>query len=66
MLNEDLLQCLRCPIDGQALKLSEDGLWLVHVQGLRRYPVSNGIAMLLAEHAQPLIAASADAEPSHG
>lgn len=50
----DWVKILRCPIDGQPLVLSEDGAWLVNEVGQHRYPIDGGIAMLLAEHAQPL------------
>lgn len=53
-MNKAFADILRCPIDGQPLQPSEDGAWLVNVQGGRRYPVDNGIAMLLAAEAQSI------------
>lgn len=53
-MTEDFAKLLRCPIDGQPLVLSEDGLYLENRAGGRRYPISGGIAMLLGKHAENL------------
>lgn len=53
-LNPELVALLRCPIDGGALRLSEDGAWLLHASAARRYPITDGIARLLPEDAQAL------------
>lgn len=57
MLDSNLVALLRCPIDGGALRLSSDGLWLIHTQAGRRYPIEGGIAMLLPEQAQSFVQA---------
>lgn len=51
-MTEDFAKLLRCPIDGQPLVLSEDGLYLENRAGGRRYPISGGIAMLIGEQAE--------------
>lgn len=45
-----IIDCLRCPVDGQ--RLHEADGWLLTADGARRYPVEGGIAVLLAEKAQ--------------
>lgn len=62
----DWAKLLCCPIDRQPLVLSEDGAWLENCTGGRRYPIENGIAMLLPEHAVPLTGTLPDAETHHG
>lgn len=54
MITAEFAKLLSCPIDGQPLALSDDGLYLVTSQGNRRYPIENDIAMLLAEYAEEL------------
>lgn len=44
---ERLLPLLRCPASGSALSLADDG-WLVNADGSRRYPIIDGIPVLLA------------------
>lgn len=51
-MKADMVNLLRCPIDGSALSLSADGAWLISAH--RRYPMINGIAMLLPEQALAL------------
>jgi uncharacterized protein len=49
ILDEETLSILRCPVTRSKLKL-EDGFLVGEVGGLR-YPVRNGIPVLLAEEA---------------
>ncbi|MGN6507156.1 MAG: Trm112 family protein [Tepidisphaeraceae bacterium] len=49
-LDAQLLQMLRCPIT--LSKLTVDGDWLVTEVGGLRYPVRNGIPVMLPEEAQ--------------
>lgn len=53
-MTADFAKLLRCPIDGQDLTLSEDGRYLINRAGGRRYPITDGIAMLLGENAESL------------
>ena len=48
----ELLPILRCPVSGQPLSLSTDGL-LVRADGKTGYPIENGIPILLPDHAIP-------------
>ena len=50
MIMSAIIDLLRCPLDGQALR--KQGDWLVTADGKRRYPVVDGIAQLLPEKAQ--------------
>lgn len=54
MMKPDIINILRCPIDGGELRLSADGAWLIQASARRRYPIVNGIAMLVPEQAQAL------------
>lgn len=49
-LPDDLLEILRCPLTRSRLRL-ESG-WLVAEQGGLRYPIRNGIPVLLIEEAK--------------
>jgi len=49
VLDEETLSILRCPVTRSKLKL-ENGFLIAEVGGLR-YPVRNGIPVLLAEEA---------------
>ncbi|SUO95115.1 Trm112 family protein [Suttonella ornithocola] len=53
-MNKDMISLLRCPIDGQPLSLSTDEKWLENKAANRRYPIDNGIFMLLADDAQSI------------
>ena len=56
-MNNAIVALLRCPITGQPLTFHDDGGQQPYLQtrdGSYRYPVENGIAMLLAEDAQKL------------
>lgn len=59
-MSPDVLALLRCPKTGSALRLSEDGHYLVG--DCWRYKIENDIALLLPEHALPLAEAEAEAE----
>ena len=63
MMDNNLLALLRCPIDGNPLELSDDGAYLINQAAQRRYPIENGIAMLLPEHAQNSASLPAPDEP---
>lgn len=52
MLANNFTELLCCPIDGQPLIQSEDGKWLTTQDGMRSYPIEDGIAHLLVEYAQ--------------
>jgi uncharacterized protein len=48
-MNPDLLHVLRCPLTHSPLK--QDGQFLVAQQGGLRYPIRDGIPVLLVEEA---------------
>ncbi len=54
MINQDLVKRLQCPISGKALTLSQDGSFLLSEAAACRFPIKNGIALLLPDYAQPL------------
>ena len=49
-LDEEIVEILRCPVTGSRLRL-ESG-WLVGETGGLRYPIREGIPVLLAEEAK--------------
>ncbi|MCC6579171.1 MAG: Trm112 family protein [Phycisphaeraceae bacterium] len=49
MLDADLLSILVCPVTRSALK--QEGDWLVGTVGGLRYPIRDGIPVLLADEA---------------
>jgi uncharacterized protein YbaR (Trm112 family) len=49
-LDEQILEILRCPVTGSRLRL-ESG-WLIGETGGLRYPIREGIPVLLAEEAK--------------
>jgi uncharacterized protein len=49
ILPDDFLALLRCPVTGSRLRL--DGPWLVAEIGGLRYPIREGIPVLLADEA---------------
>lgn len=52
-MNKSIIATLRCPISGQPLSFHDgDQPYLQTADGQYRYPVENGIAMLLPEDAQ--------------
>ena len=55
-LDPAFVQILRCPASGAALV--QDGDWLYTVEGepARRYPIRDGIAVLLVDEAEPVSA----------
>lgn len=62
-MNKSIIATLRCPISGQALSFHDgDQPYLETVDGQYRYPVENGIAMLLPEDAQKTDHALAESE----
>lgn len=50
VLDADTISILRCPVTGSPLRL-EDGFLVAEVGGLR-YPVRDGVPVLLAEEAR--------------
>lgn len=61
MIDQNMVALLRCPLSGQPLKRSADGQFLYCQDDSYRYPVKDGIAMLLAEHAEALTPATGQA-----
>jgi uncharacterized protein YbaR (Trm112 family) len=51
MIDAKLLEILACPACKTAVKLEET--WLVCAQCSRRYPIRDGIPVMLVEEAQP-------------
>lgn len=52
MISKDLLDVLACPKCKQRLDLSEDGRWLVCQADRLRYPIVDGIPVMLVEEAE--------------
>jgi len=50
MIDSDLLDIMACPVTGD--KLQQQGDWLVNTKWGLRYPVRNGIPIMLPEQAQ--------------
>jgi len=50
MIDSDLLDIMVCPVTGD--KLQQQGDWLVNTKWGLRYPVRNGIPIMLPEQAQ--------------
>lgn len=48
-VSQELLDILVCPEDKGPLKLSEDGKWLINPRNGYRYPIRNGIPVMLIE-----------------
>ncbi|UJF24308.1 hypothetical protein L0B52_08220 [Suttonella sp. R2A3] len=54
-MNKQLLATLRCPITGQSLvQRDAEPDFLYTADGAYRYPLENGIALLLAEYGEAL------------
>lgn len=54
-MNEKLLQTIACPITHQKLEWDKDNQRLISRSAKLAYPIQNGIPVLLADQAQPLI-----------
>lgn len=54
-MNEKLLQTIACPITHQKLEWDKDNQRLISRSAKLAYPIHNGIPVLLADQAQPLI-----------
>lgn len=52
MISKDLLEVLACPNCKQHVQLSEDGRWLVCEAERLRYPIVDGIPVMLVEEAE--------------
>lgn len=48
-VSPELLATLVCPLDRGPLKLSSDGKWLVNPRNGYRYPIRNGVPVMLIE-----------------
>jgi uncharacterized protein len=53
MISADLLEVLACPKCKQKVEVSEDGSALLCENDRLRYPVVDGIPVMLVEEAQP-------------
>lgn len=54
MISKDLLEILVCPKCHTSVELSKDGQWLICPVCKVRYPIEDGIPVMLIEEAQPL------------
>jgi uncharacterized protein YbaR (Trm112 family) len=52
VISKDLLEVLACPKCKQRLQLSEDGGWLICLADRLRYPIVDGIPVMLVEEAE--------------
>jgi uncharacterized protein YbaR (Trm112 family) len=52
VISKDLLDVLACPRCKQRLELSEDGSWLICQSDRLRYPIVDGIPVMLIEEAE--------------
>ncbi len=50
MLNKDLLDIITCPLSGEPLE--QQGDWLINVKWEIKYPVRQGIPIMLIDQAQ--------------
>lgn len=48
-VSQELLDILVCPEDKGSLRLSDDGKWLINPRNGYRYPIRNGIPVMLIE-----------------
>jgi uncharacterized protein YbaR (Trm112 family) len=53
-IDAKLMELLVCPLTKGPLDLSDDGGWLVSRRARLRYPVRDGIPILLADEAEPV------------
>ena len=54
MISKELLDILACPKCKQPVHLSEDGNWLSCEADRLRYPIVDGIPVMLVEEAEPI------------
>ncbi len=54
MVSEELLKIICCPACRSRLRLSEDGLWLICDKCNVKYPIKDGIPVLIVEEAKKL------------
>ena len=54
MISQELLDVLACPKCKQKIELSDDGSALICQTDRLRYPIVDGIPVMLIEEAQPL------------
>lgn len=52
MISKELLDVLACPNCKQPVQLSEDGKWLVCAADRMRFPIVDGIPVMLIEEAE--------------
>ena len=53
-ISKELLEIIACPKCGGGLKLSEDGNFLICESCRIKYPIDDGIPILLVDEAEPL------------
>ncbi|MCU0832747.1 MAG: Trm112 family protein [Rhizobiaceae bacterium] len=53
-IDPKMLELLVCPLTKGPLDLDEDGEWLTSRKAKLRFPVRDGIPILLADEAQPI------------
>ncbi len=51
-VSQDLLDILVCPLDKGPLELSADGKWLINRRNGYRYPIKDGIPIMLIEEGE--------------
>ena len=52
MISKELLEVLACPKCKQPVRLTEDGAWLLCEADRLRYPIVDGIPVMLVEEAE--------------
>ena len=52
VISKELLEVLACPKCKQRLQLSDDGSWLICGNDRLRYPIVDGIPVMLVEEAE--------------
>lgn len=60
MFDEATVSLLRCPITGQALRFERAENCLYTLDHSRRYPIVDGIALLLPEHSEAIALLTAE------
>jgi len=53
LIKKELMEILVCPVDKAELKEDEKNLRLICTECGRRYPVKEGIPVMLADEAEP-------------
>lgn len=63
-LSPDLLKILVCPLDRGPLTLSADGKWLINPRNGYRYPIRDGIPVMLIDEGRKYQDVSLIAQPA--